>query len=286
MTQPELIKKHKTAGGWTTYWQHRSDATGTIMRFSVYLPPQSTTKECPSVWFLSGLTCNEETFMIKAGAQKSAAKHGLILVVPDTSPRGTGLPGEQDSWDFGIGAGFWLNAIEAPWSRHWRMYDWVTDELKRVVEAHFPAIPDCKSIMGHSMGGHGALVLGLRQPREWRSISAFAPICAPTECPWGEKAFAGYLGQDRASWLEWDATHLVQKAKDRSQRILVDQGTTDEFLELQLKPDRLQQACRAVSHPLQLRMHEGYDHGYYFIQSFIEDHLDFHAKALQPHALQ
>jgi S-formylglutathione hydrolase len=263
---------------------HRHDAaeTGCAMRFAVYLPPQAERRRVPLLWYLAGLTCTEETFMIKAGAQRVAAELGLALVAPDTSPRGVALPGDSDAWDFGVAAGFYLDATEEPWSRHYRMYSYITRELSELVESSFPVDPKRQGIFGHSMGGHGALTIGLKNPDRYRSISAFAPISAPMHCPWGQKAFTGYLGPDRERWKEYDACELIRALPGVTGRppILVDQGLADAFLEQQLMPERLELACKDAGYPLTLRRHPGYDHGYYFISTFIEDHLRHHARAL------
>ncbi len=266
--------------GWQQHIDHRSDACDCSMRFAIYLPPQAEHHEVPALYWLSGLTCTENNFVEKAGAQRYAAECGIALVVPDTSPRGLDLPGEDDSFDFGTGAGFYLNATAEPWSRHYHMYDYVTRELPEFVEAHFPVIAGSRSISGHSMGGHGALIAALREPERYRSVSAFAPIVNPTEVPWGEKAFGGYLGPDRERWREWDACELVAGA-ERQIPLLVDQGEADQFLGVQLQPERLEQACEARQHPLKLRMQPGYDHSYYFIASFIGDHIYYHAEKLR-----
>jgi S-formylglutathione hydrolase len=249
------------------------------MRFGIYLPPQAQQRSCPVLYWLSGLTCTDENFMQKAGAQRIAAELGLIIVAPDTSPRGADVPGDPDNaYDFGLGAGFYLNATQQPWARHYRMYDYVVSELPALIEAHFPA-SEKRSISGHSMGGHGALVCALRNPGRYKSVSAFSPISNPMDCPWGQKAFSRYLGEDRSRWREWDASLLIADATERLP-LLVDQGDRDDFLANQLKPEALVQATRAVGHPLELRMQPGYDHSYYFIASFIEDHLRHHAQAL------
>ena len=227
---------------------------------------------------LSGLTCTDQNFMQKAGAQKKAAQLGIAIVCPDTSPRGLDLPGEHDSYDFGSGAGFYLNATRQPWAPHYRMYDYVVKELPQLVEGHLPVTED-RSISGHSMGGHGALIAALKNPGHYRSVSAFAPIANPSECPWGQKAFGGYLGDDPKIWEEWDATLLIPGASERLP-LLVDQGTADDFLESQLNPEALVDACEKVHHHINLRMHRGYDHSYFFIASFIDDHLEHHAQAL------
>lgn len=279
---PETLSRHGAFGGVVSFHRHAAAETGCAMRFSVFLPPQAERGPVPALWYLAGLTCTEETFMIKAGAQRVAAQLGLALVAPDTSPRGVPLPGDSDHWDFGVGAGFYVDATEKPWSRHYRMDSYVTRELPALVEAHFPVDPRRQGIFGHSMGGHGALTLGIRHPERYRSISAFAPISAPMQCPWGQKAFAGYLGPDRAGWREHDACELIRDLGAAHARppLLVDQGLADSFLDVQLKPDLLEQACAASGYPLTLRRHAGYDHGYYFISTFMEEHLRHHARCL------
>jgi S-formylglutathione hydrolase len=251
------------------------------MRFAVYLPPQAQAGPVPVLFYLSGLTCTEDNFTSKAGAQRYAAEHGIMLVAPDTSPRGEGVPDEADAWDFGIGAGFYVDATEAPWSTHYRMYSYVTQELPQLVRANFPARGDRMGIFGHSMGGHGALVCGLRNPELFQSISAFAPIAAPSQCPWGEKAFVGYLGGDRTAWAAYDATELVKTYARSDRTLLIDQGSADSFLaQGQLLPEVFEAACRAAGQPLTLRMQPGYDHGYFFIASFVGDHIAHHAAVL------
>ncbi|KDB08502.1 S-formylglutathione hydrolase [Burkholderia sp. lig30] len=278
----ELVSSHACLGGEQRFYRHDSKTIGLPMKFSVYLPPQAAHGRVPALFYLAGLTCTEETFAIKAGAQQYAAQHGLALVAPDTSPRGAGVPGETDAWDFGVGAGFYVDAIEAPWSTHYRMYSYVTDELRTTVSAELPIDGARLGIFGHSMGGHGALVLALRNPDVFRSVSAFAPIAAPMRCPWGEKAFSGYLGADRATWKRYDASELVARADARkfAEGILIDQGLADQFLTTQLNPEVFEVACEAAGQPLTLRRHLRYDHGYYFIQSFIEDHVAHHARVL------
>jgi S-formylglutathione hydrolase len=261
------------------FYSHRSTATGTDMAFAVYLPPQTERGPVPALYYLAGLTCTEETFAIKAGAQRLAAVHGLALVACDTSPRGANLPGEDDAWDFGTGAGFYLDATTEPWSRHYRMATYVNRELPALIEANFPVIAGRKGIFGHSMGGHGALVSALRQPELWQSVSAFAPIANPVAVPWGEKAFSSYLGPDRQAWAAWDASVLMTKRPYRGP-ILVDQGLKDQFLDSQLRPERLEEAARRSGQDLTLRRHEAYDHSYWFIQSFMADHLAHHARHL------
>lgn len=266
-------------GGRMGFYTHRSEATGTDMAFAVYLPPQAATTPVPALYYLAGLTCTEETFAIKAGAQRLAAEYGLALVACDTSPRGTNLPGEDESWDFGTGAGFYLDATREPWARHYRMGTYVNRELPALVEANFPVQAGRKGIFGHSMGGHGALVSALRHPGEWQSVSAFAPIATPVAVPWGEKAFASYLGPDREAWKAWDAS-LLMAAQPFAGPILVDQGLSDQFLDSQLRPERLKEAAAASGQDLILRQHEGYDHSYWFIQSFMADHIAHHAGSL------
>ncbi|HMN22493.1 MAG TPA: S-formylglutathione hydrolase [Ottowia sp.] len=273
----ERIEQHASFGGRQEVWRHASRSIGTSMNFGIYLPEAALKGEkCPVLYWLSGLTCTEQNFITKAGAQQHAARHGLIVVAPDTSPRGEGVA-DDAAYDLGQGAGFYLNATQAPWAPHYRMQDYVAGELPALVEQHFPA-SDARGIFGHSMGGHGALVTALRHPGRWRSVSAFAPIVAPSQVPWGRKALAAYLGEDPAAWQEWDAVALVAQARERLP-LLVDQGEADEFLE-QLRPDLLQKACEAAGHPLTLRRHPGYDHSYYFIASFLGDHFAHHAVAL------
>ena len=273
----QRIEHRACFGGWQDVYQHRSEVLDCEMKFAVYLPPQAATQKLPVLYWLSGLTCNEQNFITKAGAQRYAAEHGIILVAPDTSPRGDEVA-DAEGYDLGKGAGFYLNATQEPWARHYRMHDYIVEELPALIEAHFPA-SDVRGISGHSMGGHGALVLALRNPGRYRSVSAFSPIVAPSQVPWGEKAFSAYLGTDRSAWAQWDATELVATATERLP-LLVDQGDADEFLGGQLQPQRLQAACEAADHPLQLRLQPGYDHSYYFIASFIGDHIAHHAKAL------
>ena len=273
----QLIEDHACFNGRQQVWQHASSALGCAMRFAVYLPPQAEQDPCPVLYWLSGLTCTEQNFITKAGAQRYAAHHGVILVAPDTSPRGDGVA-DADGYDLGLGAGFYVNATREPWAAHYRMYDYVVDELPALVDAHF-ATTTARGISGHSMGGHGALVIALRNPGRYRSVSAFAPIVSPSQVPWGERAFAAYLGDDRDAWREWDATALVAAARERLP-LLVDQGEADEFLDHQLRPELLQAACLQAGHPLKLRMRPGYDHSYYFVASFIGEHIAHHARAL------
>lgn len=274
----ERIEHRACFGGWQDVYEHASTTLGCTMRFAVYLPPQAERATLPVLYWLSGLTCNEQNFITKAGAQRYAAEHGVILVAPDTSPRGDDVA-DADSYDLGKGAGFYVDATQAPWATHYRMYDYVVNELPALIEAQFPA-SDARAISGHSMGGHGALVIALKNPGRYRSVSAFSPIVAPSQVPWGEKAFGAYLGDDRAAWRAFDATALVETATERLP-LLIDQGDADEFLDGQLKPHLLQAACEVAGHPIDLRLQPGYDHSYYFIQSFIGEHIAHHAKALR-----
>jgi S-formylglutathione hydrolase len=276
----ETAYEKRCFGGVQGVYVHASRETQCGMRFGVYLPPAARTRRVPVLYWLSGLTCTEDNFIAKAGAQRMAAELGLALVVPDTSPRGQGLPGEGDSYDFGLGAGFYVDATEAPWARNYRMYSYVASELPALVAAHFPVDAARAGIFGHSMGGHGALVVALRNPNAYRSVSAFAPIGAPMRCPWGENAFEGYLGPDRERWRAYDASELVATHGWRGPPILVDQGTDDAFLDTQLKPELLQEACRRAGVPLELRMQPGYDHSYFFVATFVDDHLRHHARHL------
>jgi S-formylglutathione hydrolase len=273
----QRIEHRACFGGWQDVYQHASETLGCSMNFAVYLPPQAASRKLPVLYWLSGLTCTEQNFITKAGAQRYAAEHGLILVAPDTSPRGEAVA-DADGYDLGKGAGFYLNATQMPWSDHYRMHDYVVSELPALIQAQFPAT-DARAISGHSMGGHGALVAALKNPGYYRSVSAFSPIVAPSQVPWGEKAFAAYLGDDRAAWKAWDATALIAEAGERLP-LLIDQGDADEFLASQLKPELLREACAQAGHPLQLRMQPGYDHSYYFISSFIDEHIAYHAAAL------
>jgi S-formylglutathione hydrolase len=304
----EVLNEHRCFDGVQGFYRHTSRVVGLPMRFSLYLPPQARDGPVPLLVFLAGLTCTEETFPVKAGAQRLASQLGLALLAPDTSPRDAGLPGESADWDFGVGAGFWLDASREPWQRHWRMESWLLEELlplcgteqafgraapgtgglpqaAGVAASTTPSSPldlERVGIFGHSMGGHGALTLALRHPGRFRSLSAFAPIAAPTECPWGRKAFGGYLGDDMPAWKEHDASALMraQSTAPYPQGILIDQGLADRFLADQLRPEIFEAACSEAGQPLSLRRHPGYDHGYYFIASFVEDHLRFHAQAL------
>ena len=275
----ELRSEHACFGGRQGFYSHSSTATGTKMNFSVFVPGQAARAPVPALYFLAGLTGTEETFMIKAGAQRVAAELGLMLVSCDTSPRGLGLPGEADAWDFGVGAGFYVDATQPPWAKNYRMGSYVNLELPALVEANFPARAEVRGIFGHSMGGHGALVTALRNPQRWRSISAFAPISNPSAVPWGQKAFGNYLGADRSEWHAWDAS-LLMRSKAHPSPILVDQGMKDQFLAVQLAPESLEAAAAASGQVLTLRRQGDHDHSYWFIQSFIADHLHHHAQCL------
>ena len=280
----QLLSEHGCFGGVQRFYQFNSEQLGLPAKFAVYLPPVAVHQQqaVPVLLYLAGLTCTEETFMIKAGAQRLAAELGLALVCPDTSPRGANVPGEADSWDLGLGAGFYLDASQAPWSEHYRMQSYLHDELMPLLATELPIDLSKLGLFGHSMGGHGALTLALKYPDWAKSLSAFAPICAPTQCAWGEKAFTAYLGADQALWQAHDATALMQKRNSPllDSAILIDQGLSDKFLDNQLNPKLFEKACENVRQVLTLRFHEGYDHGYYFISSFIEDHLRHHAKNL------
>ncbi|RYY82557.1 MAG: S-formylglutathione hydrolase [Comamonadaceae bacterium] len=271
----QVLSEHACHGGTQGFYQHDSAGIGLPMRFGVYTPPQARAGRVPVLMFLAGLTCNEETFAIKAGAQRTAAALGLMLVTPDTSPRGVDIPGADAEWDFGIGAGFYIDATEAPWSTHFRMESWLTRELPGVVAGNFPARDTPWGICGHSMGGHGALTLALKHPGLYGSVSALAPIANPSRVPWGHKAFSRYLGADASRWRAHDAVERIA-AGARTPPLLVDQGLQDKFLAEQLETDRLEATCRAAGQPLTLRRHAGYDHGYYFIATFIDDHLHHH----------
>ena len=276
----ELLSEHACFGGTQRFYRHSSKAIGLPMRFSVFIPAAPAAARLPAMFYLAGLTCTEETFMIKAGAQRFAAHEGMILIAPDTSPRNTGVPGETASWDLGAGAGFYVDATEEPWRQHYRMYSYIL-ELRELVLAELPIDRERIGICGHSMGGHGALVLGLRNPDLFRSLSAFAPIAAPSLCPWGEKAFSGYLGSDQAAWRDYDASDLMKSMQAPFPNgILIDQGLNDKFLASQLHPEVFEAACKQAGQRLELRRHHGYDHGYYFISTFMDDHIRFHRENL------
>ena len=273
-----VASEKRCYGGTIGFYSHASTATGTEMKFAVYVPPSAERARSPVLYYLAGLTCTEETFMIKAGALELAARAGLILVAPDTSPRGIELPGDRESWDFGVGAGFYVDATESPWAPHYRMYSYVVDELPAIVEARFPA-SERRGIFGHSMGGHGALVIALRNPERYQSVSAFAPIANPMAVPWGQKAFGRYLGADRARWEAYDASVLLRRAPS-GREILVDQGLADQFLERELHPEALEVAASGAAHRVTVRRHAGYDHSYWFIQTFIAEHIAWHRDRL------
>lgn len=266
-------------GGKICFFTHASETIHSEMRFAVYLPPQAARTKVPALYYLAGLTCTEETFVIKSGAPRLAAEYGLALVACDTSPRGLNLPGDSASWDFGVGAGFYINATQAPWSANYQMGSYVAEELPALIEKHFPVVVGRRGIFGHSMGGHGALVTALRAPSAWQSLSAFAPISNPVAVPWGKKAFGNYLGPDTQRWQEWDASLLMAR-RAWPGHILVDQGQADQFLVEQLHPDALEAAAARSGQAITVRRHEGYDHSYWFIQTFIADHLAHHAKSL------
>ncbi|WP_250537856.1 MULTISPECIES: S-formylglutathione hydrolase [unclassified Caballeronia] len=278
----ELVEEHRCFEGVQRIYRHESQTIGLPMRFSVFLPKEAASHKVPALFYLAGLTCTEETFPIKAGAQRYAAERGIALIAPDTSPRGADIPGEKDAWDFGVGAGFYVDAAREPWARRYRMYSYVTQELRETVLSALPVREDRIGIFGHSMGGHGALVLALRNPDLYRSVSAFAPIAAPSQCPWGVKAFSGYLGDDREAWKQYDASELIKgDAASRFEGgILVDQGMADQFLAEQLHPDVLERNAQEAGHRVTVRRHEGYDHGYFFISTFVGGHVAHHARVL------
>ncbi len=275
MAELTLKEQHRSFGGSTEFYTHQSKSTKTPMTFSVFRPKEEKNEKVPVLVFLSGLTCNEENFITKSGAQKWASDNGMMIICPDTSPRGTDIPGERDNWDFGQSAGFYLNATTDLWKENYNMYDYVVNEITEILSSNFNANLDHVAISGHSMGGHGALVIGLRNSELFKSVSAFSPICAPMQCPWGQKAFKNYLGDKEESWKQYDASELVKSARVESE-ILIDQGTDDKFLKEQLKPGIFEQNCKETGYPLNLRMQEGYDHSYYFVSSFIKDHIEFH----------
>jgi S-formylglutathione hydrolase len=277
----ETLSEQRVFGGVQGFYRHESAACGGPMKFGVYVPPlASSTTRCPVLYYLAGLTCTEETFAIKAGAQRLAADLGIVLVTMDTSPRSARYPGDDESWDFGLGAGFYVDATEAPWSATYRMETYAGIELPALVEGSFPIDAGARGIFGHSMGGHGALTLALRHPHRYRSVSAFAPIVAPSQVPWGQKAFSRYLGEDRAAWLAYDATALIEQVQLPFE-ILIDQGTADKFLERELRPELFEQACKAAGQAVRVQRREGFDHSYWFIQTFVGDHLAYHAALLR-----
>lgn len=264
--------------GFQDVYQHQSKSLNCEMKFSIYLPKASEQTKLPVLYWLSGLTCNEQNFITKAGAQRYASEHGVIIVCPDTSPRGDDVPNDN-AYDLGIGAGFYVNATQEPWAKNFKMYDYIVSELPKLIQDNFP-VSEKRGIFGHSMGGHGALMIALKNPDVFRSVSAFSPIVAPTQVPWGEKAFTAYLGADKKAWAEYDTVELIKKATKRLP-LLVDQGLADEFLENQLKPELLKDVCEKEKHPLTLNLREGYDHSYYFIATFIGNHIKHHAEALK-----
>jgi S-formylglutathione hydrolase len=278
----EVVSQSRCFGGTQFVYRHASRETGTPMRLAVFVPPQAKDAKVPVLWFLSGLTCTEENFTVKAGAQRVASELGLMLIAPDTSPRGEDVPDDaQGAYDFGLGAGFYVDAVEAPWARHYRMRSYIERELPDLIAKNLPADMSRQGITGHSMGGHGALTIALRNPGRFKAVSAFAPIASPINCPWGEKALSNYIGPDRSAWRAYDACALIEDGA-RLPDLLIDQGTADSFLESQLKPQLLEGACARAGQPLTLRRQEGYDHSYFFIATFIEDHLRWHAKRLGP----
>eukprot|EP00743_Colponemidia_sp_Colp-15_P001352 GILK01001482.1.p1 GENE.GILK01001482.1~~GILK01001482.1.p1 ORF type:complete len:305 (-),score=43.42 GILK01001482.1:268-1140(-) len=280
-TTLEKLSSAKCFGGYVNRYQHFSTSTQTTMKFHVFIPAQAAEQNVPVLYWLSGLTCTDENFIQKAGAQRQAAERGIMLVVPDTSPRGANIEGESESWDFGVGAGFYVNATEPKWSKNYRMFDYITVELPEIIKTNFAVLPGKQSIFGHSMGGHGALVCAMKNPGMYKSVSAFAPISNPVSCPWGVKAFTGYLGSDQEAWKAYDATHLIKQYQGPPLNILIDQGTEDNFLKQnQLLPENFQKAADEARHLSTVRFQEGYDHSYWFIQSFIGDHIDHHAQYL------
>jgi S-formylglutathione hydrolase len=280
MTSVEIKSRNVCFGGEQIQFSHASDACNCDMTASIYLPPQAAHAKVPVLWWLSGLTCTDQNFVTKAGAQRYAAEHGVAIVMPDTSPRGDGVPDDPEAaYDFGLGAGFYVNATQQPWAKHYHMYDYITRELPQVVAANFNVDMGRQAISGHSMGGHGALTIALKNPGKYKSVSAFSPIVSPMNCPWGHKALGGYLGDDKGAWAAHDACALIAQAGEKLP-ILIDQGDADDFLESQLKPRLIEVACAQADHPLTLRMQPGYDHSYYFIASFIGDHVAWHAQAL------
>lgn len=277
----EEISSAKCFGGSQKVFKHHSSELKCDMKFGVYVPPISAAQKVPVLYWLSGLTCTEQNFITKAGAQRTAAEQGIMIVAPDTSPRSCGIEGEDDSYDFGTGAGFYVDATEENWKTNYRMFSYVTKELPALIASNFPVLPEKQSVFGHSMGGHGALICFLKNPGLYKSVSAFSPICNPVQCPWGQKALAGYLGGDKETWKEYDATELVKNYDGPIPDILIDQGTDDQFYPSQLLPENFVEACRSKNVPVTLRMQEGYDHSYYFISSFVEDHVKHHARHLK-----
>jgi S-formylglutathione hydrolase len=278
----EVVSQSRSFGGTQFVYRHASHETGTPMRLAAFVPPQANGSKVPVVWFLSGLTCTEENFTVKAGAQRMASELGLILIAPDTSPRGESVPDDAErAYDFGLGAGFYVDATQEPWTRNYRMRSYIERELPALVAQNLPADMGRQGMTGHSMGGHGALTIALRNPGRFKAVSAFAPIASPMSCPWGEKALSNYIGSDRAAWRDYDACALIESGA-RLPDLLVDQGTADSFLDSQLKPQLLEATCARAGQPLTLRMQEGYDHSYFFIATFIEDHLRWHAERLGP----
>lgn len=274
--------KNKCFGGWQKVFSHQSDELKCLMNCAVYLPPQAEYENVPVLYWLSGLTCTEQNFVTKAGAQKYAAEYGICIVAPDTSPRGCNIPGEDDAYDFGSGAGFYVDATEQKWKTNYRMYSYITEELPNLIKANFPVDMNKQSIFGHSMGGHGALICALKNPGRYKSVSAFSPICNPCECPWGKKAFTGYLGSDTNAWKQYDATELVKVYNGPPLNILIDQGKCDNFLSQgQLLPGNFVAACALSGVPIEMRMQDGYDHSYFFIASFMDHHIKFHAKHMR-----
>lgn len=277
----EIVNQQRCFAGTQGVFQHESTQTGTTMRFALYMPDEVKQKgKLPLLWFLSGLTCSEENFTVKAGAQRYACEHGVALIAPDTSPRGAGIEGEEDDYDFGSGAGFYVDAVKAPWAKNYNMYSYINEELYQLVANEFEIDDQRQGIMGHSMGGHGALMIGLRNTDKFKSISAFSPICAPMQSPWGQKAFAGYLGDDQSLWEAYDAVQLIRQGRKSEHEILVDIGDADNFLSEQLKPELLEQACAQYGQKLNLTLQPGFDHSYFFIASFIGKHIAFHAEKL------
>ncbi|GMP97546.1 hypothetical protein CsSME_00045764 [Camellia sinensis var. sinensis] len=279
-TKPTEISSSKMYGGYNKRYKHYSPTLGCSMNFHIYFPPPSNSPKFPVLYWLSGLTCTDENFIAKSGAQRIASSEGIALVAPDTSPRGLNVEGEADNWDFGVGAGFYLNATQEKW-KNWRMYDYVVKELPKLLSENFPQLDTSRaSIFGHSMGGHGALTIYLKNLDKYKSVSAFAPVVNPINCPWGQKAFTNYLGGNKAEWEGYDATCLITKCNDVRATILIDQGEDDKFLQDQLMPHKFEEACRKANVPLLMRMQPGYDHSYYFIATFVEDHIRHHAQAL------